>query len=144
MTELLEPAPAFVHEIDVRYGECDQQGVVFNANYLSYVDDALDHWLRSQTELPGQHSWDLMVKSAQIVWHGSARWPDRLTIACGVIRWGRTSLEVIYRMRVGERPVADGRLVYVSIDTTTQTAIVLPPEVTAGFGPLVQLPDDAD
>ena len=30
----------------VRYGECDQQGVVFNAHYLAYVDDALDQWLR--------------------------------------------------------------------------------------------------
>jgi acyl-CoA thioester hydrolase len=27
------PAP-FVHELRVRYGECDPQGIVFNANYL--------------------------------------------------------------------------------------------------------------
>ena len=24
----------FVHELRVRYGECDPQGIVFNANYL--------------------------------------------------------------------------------------------------------------
>src|SRR6266850_2032541 len=31
------PAP-FVHELRVRYGECDPQGIVFNANYLLYFD----------------------------------------------------------------------------------------------------------
>jgi acyl-CoA thioester hydrolase len=25
----------------VRYAECDQQGVVFNANYLAYADEAV-------------------------------------------------------------------------------------------------------
>ena len=34
------PAP-FVHRLRVRYGECDAQGVVFNANYLMYFDVAL-------------------------------------------------------------------------------------------------------
>ena len=33
------PAP-FVHELRVRYGECDPQGIVFNANYLLYFDVA--------------------------------------------------------------------------------------------------------
>jgi hypothetical protein len=31
---------AFVHELRVRYGECDPQGIVFNANYLLYFDVA--------------------------------------------------------------------------------------------------------
>ncbi len=30
----------FVHELRVRYGECDPQGIVFNANYLLYFDVA--------------------------------------------------------------------------------------------------------
>ena len=30
--------PDFVHELRVRYGECDPQGIVFNANYLAYFD----------------------------------------------------------------------------------------------------------
>ncbi len=31
----------FSHELRVRYGECDAQGIVFNANLLAYVDVAL-------------------------------------------------------------------------------------------------------
>lgn len=32
----------------VRYSECDQQGVVFNAHYLAYADEAVEHVLRQQ------------------------------------------------------------------------------------------------
>ena len=32
--------------IRVRYGEVDQQGVVYNAHYLAYVDDVFDTLLR--------------------------------------------------------------------------------------------------
>ena len=42
---------SFRHSIRVRYGECDMQGVVFNAHYLAYVDDALEHrrlWLHGE------------------------------------------------------------------------------------------------
>ncbi len=34
-------APPFSHELRVRYGECDAQGIIFNANYLAYVDVVL-------------------------------------------------------------------------------------------------------
>ena len=37
---------AYVHTIRVRYGECDMQRVVFNANYFAYCDDAVDAWTR--------------------------------------------------------------------------------------------------
>ena len=33
-------AEEFAHELRVRYGECDPQGIVFNANYLLYFDVA--------------------------------------------------------------------------------------------------------
>ena len=30
-----------VHQLRVRYGECDAQGIVFNANYVAYFDVAI-------------------------------------------------------------------------------------------------------
>ena len=38
---------SFRHDIRIRYGEVDMQGVVFNAHYLAYVDHCIDRWLRS-------------------------------------------------------------------------------------------------
>ena len=43
---------SYHQQFRVRYGECDMQGVVFNAHYLAYCDDAVDTWLRQA--LPGQ------------------------------------------------------------------------------------------
>ena len=31
---------ALRHRLRVRYSDCDPQGVLFNANYLTYFDDA--------------------------------------------------------------------------------------------------------
>jgi hypothetical protein len=36
----------FHHRLRVRYGECDPQGVVFNANYLNYYDVAMAEFHR--------------------------------------------------------------------------------------------------
>ena len=35
------------HQLRVRYGECDQQGVVYFANYMIYIDEATEIWVRS-------------------------------------------------------------------------------------------------
>ena len=40
------PEP-FVHTFRVRYHECDAQGIVFNANWLSYFDVTLTEWFRA-------------------------------------------------------------------------------------------------
>ena len=62
------PVPAFTHRLAVRYGEVDQQGVVFNAHYLAYCDDAMETWLRAIGLDVSQHGWDFMLKKATIEW----------------------------------------------------------------------------
>ena len=37
----------YIHELRVRYGECDPQGIVFNANYLLYFDVAFTEMWRA-------------------------------------------------------------------------------------------------
>lgn len=131
----------YTHHVDLRYGECDQQGVVFNANYLAYVDDAMDHWMRSLGIAGWTSGWDVMLKAAQLTWHQPARWPERLSIDCGVARWGRTSFDVAYRLRVEQRHVVDVRITYVSIDASTQRPTPPPAEVVAAMGDPVEPPD---
>ncbi|MFN7149415.1 MAG: acyl-CoA thioesterase [Microthrixaceae bacterium] len=132
---------AFTHAIDVRYGECDQQGIVFNANYLAYVDDAMDHWMRSLELEEWTTGWDVVLKSARVTWHSSARWPERLSLDCGVGRWGSTSFDVVYRLRVQDRPVADAVITYVSIDPGTQRPVSTPEPVRDALGPVVATPE---
>ena len=45
--------PDFVHELRVRYGECDPQGIVFNANYLAYFDHTVTELWRATGSAAG-------------------------------------------------------------------------------------------
>ena len=57
------------HRLRIRYGECDMQGIVFNAHYLAYCDDAFGAW--AEAAIPGAMafvghagSFDVLVKRA--------------------------------------------------------------------------------
>ena len=132
--------PPYTHAIGIRYGECDQQGVVFNAHYLAFVDDAMDHWMRSFAGTAWTDSWDVMLKSARIVWHGPARWPETLSVDCGVCRWGRTSFDVAFRLRVEDRAVADVVVTYVSVTVDTHQPSPPPADVVEAMGPVTAVP----
>lgn len=148
----------FTHEVDIRYGECDQQGIVFNAHYLAFVDDAMDHWMRSLGVLDGDagdglgaggtaptaawvSSWDVMLKVARLDWHGPARWTERLSVDCGVSRWGTTSFDVAFRLRVADRPVCDAAITYVSVSPADHSPMVTPAEVVEAMGPVLRNPE---
>src|SRR4051794_7717905 len=78
----------FTHTVRVRYGECDLQGVVFNANWLAYFDVVITELWR---ELVGDYSGmveegaDMMVAEAGVRFRGPARFDDliefRLSVA---------------------------------------------------------------
>jgi acyl-CoA thioester hydrolase len=119
------------HHIRVRYGECDEQGVVFNAHYLAYVDDTMDTWLRALDQPYTSYGWDMMVKRAELVWHGPARVAEVLDIDAEVVRWGSTSLDIRYDGAVDGRPVFTAVLTYVGVAPGT-TVPVAAPEVIRG------------
>lgn len=130
----------FTHVVEVRYGECDQQGIVFNAHYLAYVDDAMDHWMRSCEGLAWDDGFDVMLKKVVMTWQSPARWQDELAVECGVGRWGRTSFDVVFRLRVADRAVATAVVTYVSVPTGSTQPTVVPDEVRSQLGGLVALP----
>jgi len=122
------------HEIPIRYGEVDIQRVVFNAHYLAFLDDAVDHWLR---ELHGDYEsigFDFMVKRADLVWHGSAGLGDTLEIESAVSRWGTTSFDVTHQLHVGDRDVMTAVTTYVSVTPGTSTPVAPPDEVRRFLG----------
>ena len=61
------------HPVRIRYGECDMQKVVFNANYLAYIDDATDTWFRQALGAVRGAGFDFMVKKVAIEWQSAAR-----------------------------------------------------------------------
>jgi len=103
----------------VRYAECDQQGVVFNAHYLAYADEAVEHILRQQgvayTDLLAR-GLDTSVVASELQWSSSARWGEMVDVDGMVERVGRTSFVVAMTISVGDRLCCRVRTTYVLTD----------------------------
>jgi len=92
---------SYRHSLRIRYGECDMQGIVFNAHYLAYCDDAFGAWV--EAAMPGAMAFvgndgpfDVVVKKAVVTWQGALRFGETVDIDCSVGRWGRTSFDVVF------------------------------------------------
>ena len=101
----------------VRFVECDQQGVVFNAHYLVWADEASNLWWASLglpwDEIAAQA--DPVVKASSLEWSSSARWGDTVEVDAVTERLGTTSVTVAYTIRVGDRVACVVRNTYVAI-----------------------------
>mgnify|MGYP000854870052 CR=1 FL=1 len=125
----------FVHEIRVRYQECDMQRVVFNAHYLAYCDETAAAWMQARFGWNGaDDEFDWMLVRAEIDWHGSATYGDVLAVTAAVERWGNTSFTVGYRGRVGDRGVFTARITYVSVRPGTADKTRVPDAVRRVMG----------
>jgi acyl-CoA thioester hydrolase len=101
----------------VRFVECDQQGVVFNAHYLVWADEASMAWWADRgmpwEALVARGIEPLVVASAQ-QWSSSARFGDTVTVDATLEKLGRTSLTLRFLVAVGERECCVVRTTYVA------------------------------
>jgi acyl-CoA thioester hydrolase len=129
------PGP-FVHELRVRYGECDPQGIVFNANYLLYFDVAFTELWRAAVG-PWQEmvesGYDAVVAEANVRFHAPARFDDVLQLHATVARLGRTAITTKIDVRSDERLLVAGQLRHVCVSTATWTKTELPEWIRAGL-----------
>ena len=127
---------SYVHTLRVRYGECDMQRVVFNANYFVYCDDAVDTWTRfaladelkksgTSTDLHAV-GFDFMLKTTQLTWHSPVKFGDTLNMDCSVSRWGNSSFDVAINGSVDGDSRFDAVITYVSVDPTSQRPAPIP------------------
>lgn len=129
----------YLHSITVRYGEVDQQGVVFNSHYLAWCDDAMETWLRSLAVDMPKHTYDFMLKKAVVEWQGSATNGERVEIAVAPVRWGKTSFDIGFRGTVEGRPVFSATITYVGVKFGTKEPVAPPAEFRAALGDPVDL-----
>ena len=112
----------FAFEISVRYGETDQMGFAYYANYLNWFEVARTEWLRARgrtyrtLEASGI---SLPVTEASCRYHASAYYDDRLRLVSWVSELGRVQLAFDYRIeRVGDdKLIATGRTRHAFLDT---------------------------
>jgi acyl-CoA thioester hydrolase len=119
----------FVHRIRPRYAEVDAQGVVFNAHWLTYFDEACTRWFEAMGFEPKEsffRDFDVMLVKAVLEWLGPAGFDDVVDIAVDTSRLGSASFDVRYSARIEERPVCVGTVTYVSVKPGTHESVPIP------------------
>jgi acyl-CoA thioester hydrolase len=113
-------ADPFVHDLRVRFGECDPQGIVFNANYLLYFDVAFTEMWRVAVgpwmEM-ADHGVDAVVAEANLHFRGPARFDDQLALRCSIVRLGRTAITTEIDVLREQELLVQGRLRHVCVST---------------------------
>jgi acyl-CoA thioester hydrolase len=129
----------FRHRLRVRYSECDLQGVVFNANYLTYMDEALTELWR--VALPGGYAAmvaagvDLLVAEATVRYRAPARFDDDLELELVVSRLGTTGMTSDLRVLCEGRLLAEGTLRHVFVTAGEGSKTPIPDDVRRGLQP---------
>jgi acyl-CoA thioester hydrolase len=116
----------------VRYVECDQQGIVFNAHYLVWADEAVNTWWISRGvpwEGLNARGLEYLVVASSLQWRSSARWGDTVEVDADLEEFGRTSLTLRFVVRVGERVCCEVCTTYVC--TEAGASVPWPEEVRA-------------
>jgi acyl-CoA thioester hydrolase len=122
---------AFSVVIRPRYAEIDMQGVVFNAHWLTYFDEACTRFFESlgydpkKTFAPGGE-FDFMVVKAVVEWQGSAGFDDEVVIEVRASRLGNASFDLASTAAVDGVSVCTGTITYVSVVPGTKQSTPIP------------------
>lgn len=120
----------FICPIRVRHNECDAQGIVFNANFLVYVDVALaEMWAQlfgSYEKAVEKYQLDTVVGSITIDFKAPAYPGDDLQVVLKMDSIGTTSINYAFRIQRDQDDVAIGTIRYVGIDPETKAKKPVP------------------
>jgi acyl-CoA thioester hydrolase len=128
--------PPFAHELRVRYGECDPQGIVFNANYLLYFDVAFTEMWRAAVgpwhEMV-ERGIDAVVAEANLRFRSPARFDDELRLPVQVVRLGATAITTEIEVLRSQELLVAGSLRHVFMRTDTWSKTAMPDWVRGGL-----------
>ncbi len=123
-------------EVEVRYAETDQMGVVHHANYLVWFELARTALCREsghpyhEIEKMG---YMILVTGAHLRYRRGARYGDRVTVACAIERLASRGLAFRYAVRRGEELLVTGSTEHVWIEIATGRPCRMPAPLRAPF-----------
>src|SRR3954470_14153143 len=135
----VRPMADFVHELRVRYGECDPQGIVFNPNYLAYFDHTVSELWRASSmgswESMVQRGVDVVVGEANLRFRSPARFDDVIAIHARVAKLGTTSATLEMEVHRDRELLVEGWLRQVFVDAKTWQKTPIPDWARAALAP---------
>jgi len=129
----------FVHRLRVRFGECDPQGVVFNANYLLYFDVAFTELWRER--LGGyaamiERGVDVMLVQSNVGYRRPAKADDEIDVRLRVARVGTTSMALGADVERDGETLVEAELHYVFVDARSLAKTEIPADIRAALSAL--------
>lgn len=123
-----------IHQVRVIFGDTDQMGVVYYANYFRFFEASraayLRHLGRSNADL---EAWEvaLPVVESHCRHRAPARYEDLLDVDVSVTSVRGASLRFDYDLRRDGERVADGYTVHACIHPATGAPRRMPPQLRA-------------
>ena len=141
-------APPFEHEVEVRYGDTDQMGVVYHANYLLYFEEGRTK-LMAALGLPyaevERRGCALSVRKAALRYRSPARYGETLVVRTWIEKVGGASISFVYDIvrKAGDERVAEGstELACVDLRSAARPVCMLPEELRAALTPALPRAD---
>ena len=133
---------SFAHSFRVRYGECDPQGIVFNANYVAYFDLAMTELWREafgSYAVMEERGVDMVVAEVNAQFRGSARFDDLVTLGAAIERLGATGMTTRLELRREEELLVEGRIRHVFVDAESWEKTEIPKWVREGLEPYLDV-----
>jgi acyl-CoA thioester hydrolase len=107
-------------KVRVIYGDTDQMGVVYYANYLRFFEAGRNEYLRAQgaryRDVEARFQIRLPVVEAKISYKQPARYDDELVIETVLAEMGRASARFDYRVVRDQALLASGHTIHACID----------------------------
>lgn len=115
----------YAYELRVRWSEVDGQHIVFNANYMSYLDLAYAEYLRRGVRALEGLPQTVVVKTT-LQFHKSAHFDDNLHIWVRTVRIGKSSMTVEFAITRDDERLFEAETIYVYLDPATNTSATVP------------------
>ena len=132
------------HRLRVRYSDCDPQGVLFNANYLTYFDIGLTELWRESIgpyeQAMATYGVDMVVAEARVRYLAAIRFDEEVEVVARVLKLGTTSMTSCFALERDGATAAEGEMrhVFVRFGTSQKTAI--PDPVREALQPYLAAP----
>lgn len=124
------PTFRFTHRQRVRWADVDPQGIVFNPNYLVFLDTAITEYWRAvglpYPEGVSRFGGDIFMRKSTVEYHDSARFDDVIEVSIRCERIGRSSLTFVWSIHQQERHCVDGEAIYVYADPVAKVSAPVP------------------
>jgi len=123
----------------VRYSECDLQGVVFNANYLTYLDEAMTELFRISLnggyQAMVEAGVDMVVAECSLRYRAPARFDDEIEVEATVTRLGSTGMTTAMRVMRDGDTLTEAELRHVFVHSGEGGKTPIPETVRAALEP---------